>query len=242
MSNYEYYYKQLIYQVLNSPLRESRTGLVYKTFNTSLRINLNMGFPMLTGRKMYWKNVKGEAEWMLSGSTNIKDLHYWGVNIWDQFADDDGELGPTYGAQLAKQWINVMEEIKFNHTSRRHIINLWDVDEIDNMTLPPCYYSLQFYVDAGMLNMTVTSRSSDVAVGLPYDIAVLSYLLYKASAYTKLPVNTLCFNACDTHINIENVDAIREYLSAPTHQLPRLNNFELKDYIYSPHIQMTVKP
>lgn len=240
--DYENAYRSLLNDAITEPITPSRTGDIRRLYNITLRVDLRDGFPMLTGRRMFWKNVMGEAEWMLSGSTNIIDLHKYGVHIWDTWADERGELGPTYGAQLAKQWNSTILNIVRDPLSRRHVINLWNVDELHKMKLPPCYFALQFYVTRNRLNMTVTSRSSDLAVGLPYDIAVLAYLLHRMAELTYLDVGELCFNACDAHINVENEAAIYQYFERPFHPLPKLwNNYKLVDYISGPHIPMTVK-
>lgn len=243
MNNYEVEYRNILNKILRTKNEvSSRTGKCYVVFNTSLKVDLREGFPMLTGRKMYWKTVKAEAEWMLSGSTNVKDLHKSGVHIWDQWANADGELGPTYGAQLAKQWPLIVESLTNDPLSRRHIISLWDIDRIDDMALPPCYYAIQFYVFNGRLNMTVTSRSSDVAVGLPYDIAVLAYLQHLMAAETGWKPALLTFNSCNTHLNVENEDGVLEYLNNLTGCLPDLVERQLVNYGSYGDVKMIVKP
>lgn len=202
---------------------------------------------MLTGRKMYWNTVRGEAEWMLSGSTNVKDLWGYDVHIWDKWADAEGELGPTYGFQLKKQWRKVARLIREEPHTRRALINLWAVDDIDKMALPPCYHTLQFYQTTEWINLTVSSRSSDAAVGLPYDIAVLAYLLHSMANETGLIPGMLTFNACNTHINIENEEAVEEYLDRDfVETLPLLVRTEigyfLSEYTCHKPIKMIVKP
>lgn len=245
MQTYEEDYKELISRVIKfGEMYPTRTGMCKALFDTRLEVDFRQGFPLITGRKMYWKNVEGEAQWMLSGSTNVKDLHKHGVHIWDKWADDKGDLGPTYGKQLHKQWSKMSHQIINDPYGRRHIIDLWDVDSIDTMALPPCYFALQFHVRLKdqSLNLTVTSRSSDIAVGLPYDIAVLAYLLFEMCRQTGYPPGRLTFNACNSHYNVENEEALRLYLKTTIYRLPTVFDMKLRDYVSGPNIKMIVKP
>lgn len=242
MNNYEVDYKNLLQDILDFGVqRFSRTGDTLGLFNRELSINLKDGFPMITGRKLYWKNIKYEAEWMLKGDTNIKFLNEYNVHIWDEFANENGELGPTYGAQLHKQWDKIIREIKINPYSRRLLIDLWNIEDLEKMSLPPCYYSLQFYYSLGVLNLKVCSRSSDAAIGLPYDIAVCAYFLHVACAQTKLIPGQLIFSMCDVHINEENISFIEKYLNSKIFPLPILDNFILFNYQSSLPIPMVLK-
>lgn len=241
-NNYEESYKTLVAKILQEGnSTNTRTGNCKTIFNVSLFVDLRLGFPVITGRQLFWKNIKHEALWIMSGSTNINYLTKNKVYIWNSFADENGELGPTYGAQFIKQWFNVINEIKINPTSRRLIINLWNVDELHKMKLPPCYFSFQFFVIEKFLHVSVSSRSSDVAIGLPYDIPVIGLILTKASELTNLLPGTVTFNICDAHINVENILPALEYLKAPIFNLPQLKNMELINYTHSPKINFTLK-
>lgn len=241
MANYEQNYRTLLELIINQGiLRNTRTGQVRAMFGLSLMAYVDEGFPILRGRKMFFNTIKAEAEWMLSGSTNVKDLWKHGVHIWDKWADADGELGPTYGHQLRMQWGEVIQGIMSNPSGRRHLINLWDVYSINDMALPPCYYAIQFVVIGNQLNIVVSSRSSDAAVGLPYDIAVLAYLLEKACVETDLNAGWIQFNMADVHINIENLPAVIEYLSRKVEPFNSPLS-EIHTYTSEPHIKMIVK-
>lgn len=260
-NQFEIDYRKLLLDILDNGINKAtRTGHTLTVFNRQLTASLAFDlFPLITGRKMYWRNVEGEAEWMLSGSTNVNYLHAFGVHIWDQWADADGELGPTYGAQLVKQWSDVLREFRLNNASRRAVINLWNVDDIDKMKLPPCYYAMQFYqVAPGTISMKVISRSSDAAIGLPYDFAVCAYLLIKAGIETDLMPHEICFDLTDVHINHENICPIKEYLLSDIKQAPEFRTrfvttgsatkylsrhvVELVRYESGDAIKMTVKP
>lgn len=245
---FESHYRHLLYDILEKGTkRESRTGNTLALFNQQLSADLSFNeFPLITGRKMFWKNIEGEAEWMLSGSSNINDLHKHDVHIWDQWADEQGELGPTYGVQLAKQWRPILDLIKAEPETRRAVINLWAAALIKHMALPPCYTQLQFYMYNDELSMIVTMRSSDAAVGLPYDVATCAYLLLKACKYTGYFRGQLHFNLADVHINEENLAAISTYLESTTYAAPQYrykgDKIILHDYISSRHIPMVIKP
>lgn len=244
VNKYELMYRDIVASILSQGMQsESRTGKVQRLFGLSFGIPLKDGFPMLTGRQMFWNTIKSEAEWMLSGSTNVKDLHTNGVHIWDKWADENGDLGPVYGKYIHAQWGKIRNQIMDDPYSRRHIIQLWDYTQVDKMALPPCYHTLQFFThDNGELHLCVNFRSSDVAVGLPYDVAVLSYLLYKMCGEICMVPGTLMCMIADAHINIENVPPLMEYMSRSIFPPPRLVSGELLMYTHGPHIKMTVKP
>lgn len=255
MSNYgafsfELQYTNLLHYILSvGVFRQTRTGIVRALFNKTLEIELINGyFPILTGRKMFWKNIMGEAEWMLSGSTNVKDLHLYDVHIWDQWADENGELGATYGEQLHAQWKPTMRLLAQHPLTRRAVISLWHPELSKDLSIPPCYHSLQFYseMEGLLLSLKVEFRSSDAAVGLPYDAAVLAYLLIKASDTLGIMPHKLVLSLTDVHINEENFLPVQEYLRTERFMAPRYvvcnNRISLRPYNQGEHIQMTVKP
>lgn len=248
MNRYELHYRNLLERILeNGTLRQTRTGGTLALFNQQLTVHYDQGFPLITGRKLFIKNVVAEFQWMLSGSTNVDFLADKGVHIWDQWADDMGELGKTYGYQLMRQWHQIVTQITSNPYSRRHIIDLWQFDDLPGMSLPPCYYSLHFMVVDNKLNLTVVFRSSDAAIGLPYDVGVLSLLLYQMSQETNNCIGSLTCVLTDLHINEENIDAVKEYLDRPMYSLPSINyessfKINFRGYYSEPHIKMIVKP
>ena len=189
-------YLQLLNHVLeNGTYKDDRTGVgCYSTFAYQMRFKLQEGFPLLTTKKLHIKSIIYELLWFLKGSTNIAYLKENGVHIWDEWADDQGELGPVYGAQWRSwpvhgapihngvanrkkvdQIQRVVDEIKNNPNSRRLIVNSWNVSEIDKMALPPCHILFQFYVAEGKLSCQLYQRSADIFLGVPFNIA--SYAL-----------------------------------------------------------------
>jgi thymidylate synthase len=246
MGYYEAHYKQLVRDILSAGVeRETRTGKTLALFNQKIACYLYEGFPMLTGRKISFKTVLAEAQWFLSGSTNISDLK---SEIWNQWADDKGFIHPGY-AEIGKQWGWITALLIKDPFTRKACMNLdaWNkVCRDDNKWLEPCYHTLQFYIHNGMINLTVSSRSSDVAVGLPHDIPVLGWLLTKMAHDLTLIPGLLTFNMTDAHINIENIEPVKEYLSNPICQLPILyragDGWFLEHYTPFKAIKMTVKP
>jgi thymidylate synthase len=245
-NKFERDYQKILHAILNTGVqRDSRTGTTIAVFNRQLCIDLNEGFPIITGRRMFYRTIKAEFEWMMTGSTNIQYLKDRGIGIWDQWADINGEVGPMYGHQIMKQWEEIKEGIRINPHGRRHVINLWNIAELTKMVLPPCYYNLQFIVQDDTLSMTVDFRSSDAAVGLPYDTAVLTLILMRMAEQAGLAPWQLVLRLTDAHINIENLEAVEQYLQRrvwPLPKLPDLKCLKLDDYICETHIPMIVKP
>jgi thymidylate synthase len=253
-NKFETDYRQLLQDImLSDEIINSRTGVCAVKYNTTLEHDLRNGFPLITGRKMFWKNVWAEAEWMLRGETSINYLRERGVTIWDQFADADGHITPSYGVNLMADWGDMVAAIKEKPYSRRHVITLWREGYAFIDKLPPCYTQLQFYVTSKpkmYLNLVVTSRSSDAAVGLPYDFAVLAYLLARMASYTGIPAALLTFNSANSHINGENAFYVKQYLEQKMWPLPALANYgndqpyQVRNYEgnHGPHIPMVVKP
>jgi thymidylate synthase len=245
-NKFERDYQKILHAILNTGVqRDSRTGLTVAVFNRQLCIDLNEGFPIITGRRMFYRTIKAEYEWMMTGSTNIQYLKDRNISIWDQWADINGEVGPMYGYQIMKQWDAARKSIKDNPHGRRHMINLWDLAELSKMVLPPCYYNLQFIVQDDTLSMTVDFRSSDAAVGLPYDSAVLALILMKMAEEVGLAPWQLVLRLTDAHINTENLEAVEQYLQRRIWPLPKLPNHHglaIDDYTCETHIPMIVKP
>lgn len=229
MTPYEENYVDLLHRVLNysdETYRRNRTkSKCVSKFAESITVDLQNSFPILLGRKMYPKTFFTELKWFAEGETNIKRFKDAGIKIWDKWADDQGELGPVYGFQLRNwggmssrgfdQLTDVIYNLKYMPESRRHVVTLWDPNEIDDMALPPCYHSFTFYVLNNRLNCHVTMRSSDVFVGLPYDIALFATMvrLICNTLNNKLKPGKLHFSLTDAHIYWANMETVYKYLS-----------------------------
>lgn len=182
-------YLDLLEHVLNNGTKkEDRTGTgTISTFGYQMRFNLQEGFPLVTTKKVHLKSIIHELLWFLKGDTNIKYLKDNGVRIWNEWADEDGNLGPVYGSQWRSwegangktidQISQVIDSIKNNPDSRRHIVSAWNVGELENMALPPCHALFQFYVANGKLSLQLYQRSADIFLGVPFNIASYSALL-----------------------------------------------------------------
>lgn len=224
--------------------RKDRTGVGCRSlFNQSLSWNMSEGkFPMMTGRKMYEKVFKTEFDWFLNGETNIRRFQDAGVKIWDAWADENGDLGPVYGHQMLNfnnQSVNqleaVIDSLKNNPDSRRHIISLWNPAQINEMALPPCYLYFQFFVNhEGYLDMFVVQRSADLFLGVPYDIALFSQMLLYISEQTGLKAGSVDLQMVDAHIYENQLDAITAYTNQDLLMPPKFTyeNGELTIFNY----------
>ena len=233
-NSYEEQYQDILEQCITfGTERNDRTGVgCYSIFNASLSINLNNGFPLLTGRKMYEKTFKTEFEWFINGETNIQRFRDAGVKIWDAWADENGDLGPVYGHQMRNfndqnidQMHNLLNGIMDDPDSRRHIISLWNPAQLSDMRLPPCYLYFQFFVDGDNLNMFVVQRSGDLFLGIPYDIALFSQILIYVAEVTGYKPNKLDVQIVDAHVYKTSSRAVMQYLFQET--------FDLPDYEYN---------
>ena len=246
MNNFETKYRNILKNILSSNVvRDDRTGVGCKSlFNQSLSWELKNGFPMLTGRKIYQKVFNTEFDWFINGETNIKRFQDNGVKIWDAWADSNGDLGPVYGHQMLSynstnknQLKDVIQSLKNNPDSRRHIINLWNPLQLDEMALPPCYLYFQFFVDNGKLNMFVLQRSGDMFLGIPYDAALFSRVLLYVAEKVGLEANRIDLQIVDAHIYSNQEEAVLEYLDTEMHALPSFefknNKLNINNYIYS---------
>jgi thymidylate synthase len=228
------------------PIREDRTGTgTYSKFGEQIRFDLQKGFPLLTSKKVHFKSIVHELLWMLRGETNVKSLNKNDVTIWDEWADETGELGPVYGAQW-RSWIsfdaeaehfnttdqiaNVIAEIKRNPYSRRLIVSAWNVAEISEMALPPCHVLFQFYVSEGKLSCQMYQRSADVFLGLPFNIASYALLTHMIAQGCSLDVGELIISIGDAHIYSNHLEQVQEQLRRTVRQAPVLKlNPEIKD-------------
>ena len=237
----------------NGKERPDRTGTgVLSLFSRSLRFDLQEGFPLVTTKKVSFRNIVFENLWFLRGDTNIKFLTDNGVHIWDKWAMKDGEIGPMYGKQMVKwrgggnQIANLIYEIRTNPYSRRHVISTWNVADIPEstyspqqnvtlgyMALAPCHgVATQFYVDEGKLSCLTFTRSSDVPIGLPYNIAGYALLTHMIAHQCDLEVDELIYHLGDCHIYKDQIDGIREQLIREPLPIPSLSFARKPDSIF----------
>lgn len=252
---FEKKYRKLLCKILEKGVyRNDRTGVgSFSLFNLSLKVNIKKYFPVITGRKMFEKTFNTEYEWLRNGETNIKRFKNNNIKIWDSWADENGDLGPVYGHQLRNwnsegidQYKNVIKSIIETPDSRRHIINLWNVSQLKDMALPPCYLYFQFFVENGKLNMFVVQRSGDMFLGIPYDMCLFAKLLIDVAQRTGLKPNDMHVTIVDAHIYQNQVEAVLEYLDTKIYDLPEYfvnggySNITLVDYKHGPIITAPV--
>ncbi|MFC0628887.1 thymidylate synthase [Kribbella deserti] len=227
-------YLELLEHVLtNGTKKGDRTGTgTLSVFGHQTRYDLSAGFPVLTTKKIHLKSVVGELLWFLSGSTNVKWLQDNGIKIWDEWADADGELGPVYGYQW-RSWPTpdgrhvdqikaVIESIKTNPDSRRHLVSAWNVAEIENMALPPCHTMFQFYVADGRLSCQLYQRSADIFLGVPFNIASYALLTHMVAQQTGLQVGDFVHTLGDAHLYLNHLEQAELQLSREPRPLPKL--------------------
>lgn len=243
-SNYEKQYKDLIKDILINgelePVRDSNQAKVL--FGKSIEFNNQNGlFPMLTSKEMFFKNISYELKWILDGMSNVNYLKNNGVSIWNKWADENGEIGDTYGRQLRgfngiDQLTTILMELeKFNY-SRQLVISLWNPVAISQGNLKPCYHSFQFVYTANKLNIIVSQRSADVFVGLPYDICVFSLLLVLVCNTYDLIPGTVKINIGNAHIYSEHLNSCFEYCNREEHDLPSLHHNNQRVFSFNPSV------
>ena len=217
----------------NGQKKEDRTGTgTMSVFGYQMRFNLNEGFPLLTTKKVHLKSVIYELLWFLSGDTNIKFLKDNGVSIWDEWADENGNLGPVYGHQLRSwptsegreidQISNLINQIKKTPDSRRLIVSAWNVGEINKMKLPPCHCFFQFYVADGRLSCQLYQRSADIFLGVPFNIASYALLTQMIAHVCGLECGEFIHTLGDAHIYTNHIDQVNEQLSRKHKKLPQI--------------------
>tara|TARA_B100000768_G_scaffold131133_1_gene121819 strand:- start:403 stop:1197 length:795 start_codon:yes stop_codon:yes gene_type:complete len=259
------YLDLLSYVKDNGIKKEDRTGTgTLSIFGYQLRFNLDGNFPLLTTKKIHLKSVIHELLWFLTGDTNIKYLKDHGVSIWDQWADDNGDLGPVYGSQWRSwpksdgksidQIKNLIESIKNNPDSRRLIVSAWNVAEIDNMKLPPCHAFFQFYVADNKLSCQLYQRSADIFLGVPFNIASYALLTKMIAQVCGLKCGDFVHTLGDAHIYLNHIDQVNQQLIRVPKKLPIMNinpsvndifqfkyeDFELINYDPDPSIKAPV--
>ena len=227
-------YLNLLQHVLDNGVdRPDRTGTGTRSvFGHQLRFDLSEGFPLLTTKKLHTRSIFHELLWFLRGDTNVAPLQDVGVSIWDEWADADGELGPVYGAQWRRwndgaggaidQIVEVVESIRTNPMSRRHIVSAWNVAEIDQMALPPCHLLFQFYVANGALSCQLYQRSADIFLGVPFNIASYALLTHLIARECELEVADFVHTLGDAHLYNNHLDQAREQLTREPRPLPVL--------------------
>ena len=221
--------------------KEDRTGTgTYSVFGYQMRFNLEDGFPLLTTKKVHLKSIIHELLWFLQGSTNIQYLKDNGVRIWDEWADENGNLGPVYGYQWRNwpkpdgthidQIAQVVEAIKKNPDSRRLIVSAWNVADVDQMRLPPCHAFFQFYVADGKLSCQLYQRSADIFLGVPFNIASYALLTMMVAQVCGLKAGDFVHTLGDAHIYQNHLEQTQEQLSRDARHLPTMRiNPEVKD-------------
>ncbi len=213
--------------------KNDRTGVGTRSvFGYQMRFNLAEGFPLVTTKKLHIRSIVHELLWFLSGSSNIKYLHDNGVSIWDEWADENGDLGPVYGVQWRSwpaadgrkidQITNLVEGIKRNPDSRRHLVVAWNPAEVDKMTLPPCHCLFQFYVANGKLSCQLYQRSCDIFLGVPFNIASYSLLTHMIAQQCDLDVGDFVWTGGDCHIYKNHFEQVELQLSRTPRAYPKL--------------------
>ena len=252
------YLDLLDYVVKNGVKKEDRTGTgTISTFGYQMRFNLQEGFPLITTKKLHLKSIIYELLWFLNGDTNIKYLNDHKVRIWDEWADENGDLGNIYGYQWRSwpapngesvdQISQIIDSIKNNPDSRRHIVSAWNVADLKNMALPPCHILFQFYVADGKLSCQLYQRSADIFLGVPFNIASYAILLKMVAQATGLEPFEFVHTLGDAHIYLNHIEQVKLQLSREPRSLPNLKmnpdktdifSFDFDDFIlenYDPH-------
>lgn len=259
-------YLDLLDRILTEgTVKTDRTGTGTKSvFGHQMRFNLDDGFPVLTTKKLHLKSIIHELLWFLNGDTNVRYLQENGVRIWNEWADENGELGPVYGHQWRSwpdycggtidQIKNVVEMIKHSPDSRRMIVSAWNVAEVEKMALPPCHTLFQFYVADGRLSLQLYQRSADTFLGVPFNIASYALLLQMMAQVCNLKAGDFVHTTGDTHLYLNHIEQAKLQLTRTPRQLPvmkinpdvkdifsfKYEDFELVGYDPLPHIKAEV--
>ena len=258
-------YLDLLQHILDHGAKKNdRTGTgTLSVFGYQMRFDLSQGFPLMTTKKLHLKSIIYELLWFLQGDTNINYLQEHGVRIWNEWADENGDLGPVYGAQWRSwksadgsidQISKVIQSITENPNSRRHIVCSWNVGEIDKMALPPCHLLFQFFVGDGKLSCQLYQRSADVFLGVPFNIASYAMLTLMVAQVTGLQPGEFVHTFGDAHLYLNHLDQTRLQLTRKPYPLPQIKintdrddifgfeyeDFELLDYQAHPHIKAPI--
>ena len=252
-------YLDLLQHILDHGVRKSdRTGTgTLSVFGYQMRFDLSQGFPLLTTKKLHLRSILYELLWFLAGDTNVGYLHEHGVTIWDEWADESGNLGPVYGAQWRSwpardggsidQIARVVEQIRANPDSRRHIVSAWNPADLEDMALPPCHALFQFWVAEGRLSCQLYQRSADVFLGVPFNIASYALLTMMVAQVCGLEPADFVHTFGDAHLYLNHLDQARLQLTREPRSLPRMElnparkslfDFTYEDFTlsgYDPH-------
>ena len=259
-------YLNLLNRILTEgATKTDRTGTgTMSVFGNQMRFDMANGFPLLTTKKLHLKSIIYELLWFLRGDTNVHYLQEHGVRIWNEWADENGDLGPVYGHQWRSwpdykggtidQIQNVLDQLRNHPDSRRMIVSAWNPAEVDDMALPPCHCLFQFYVADGKLSLQLYQRSADTFLGVPFNIASYALLLQMMAQVTGLEAGEFIHTTGDTHLYLNHLDQARLQLTRTPRPLPRMKinpdvkdlfsfryeDFQLEDYDPWPHIAATV--
>lgn len=261
----EQYLKLCSHVLENGSVKEDRTGTgTISTFGYQMRYDLEKGFPLLTTKKLHVRSIIYELLWFLAGDTNVKYLQDNGVRIWNEWADENGDLGPVYGKQwrswqtadgnTVDQIKDVLEQLQTNPDSRRMIVNAWNVGDLNKMALPPCHCLFQFYVSDGKLSCQLYQRSADIFLGVPFNIASYALLTLMMAQAAGLKPGEFVHTLGDAHIYKNHVEQVKLQLTRKPGPLPkmlinpevtdlfsfRFEDFTLEDYDAQPHIKGAV--
>ncbi len=259
-------YLDLLDRILKEGVRKGdRTGTgTLSVFGHQMRFNLEDGFPLLTTKKLHLKSIIYELLWFLQGNTNVHYLQEHGVRIWNEWADENGELGPVYGHQW-RSWPDykgssidqikmILDQIQNNPNSRRILVSAWNVAEVNEMALPPCHTMFQFYVAEGKLSLQLYQRSADTFLGVPFNIASYALLCMMVAQVCGLKPGDFIHTTGDTHLYLNHLEQARLQLTREPRKLPKMRinpevkdlfsfqyeDFELEDYDPWPHIKAEV--
>jgi thymidylate synthase len=259
-------YLDLMSRVLDEGAdKADRTGTGTRSvFGHQMRFDLQAGFPAVTTKKLHFKSIIYELLWFLQGATNVEYLQEHGVRIWNEWADEDGDLGPIYGHQWRSwptqrgdqvdQIAHVIDTIRTNPDSRRHIVSAWNVGQLDDMALPPCHILFQFYVADGRLSCQLYQRSADIFLGVPFNIASYAMLTHMVAQVTGLEPGDFVHTLGDAHLYSNHLDQAKEQLTRAPYPLPQLrlnpdvssidafdyDDFEIVGYQSHPHIKAPI--
>ncbi|MER2134138.1 MAG: thymidylate synthase [Arthrobacter sp.] len=259
-------YEDLLRDILaHGTPKSDRTGTGTRSvFGRQMRFDLSESFPLITTKRVHFKSVALELLWFLRGDSNVRWLQERGVTIWDEWADDDGELGPVYGVQWRSwptpdggqidQIAKLIEGLKNNPDSRRHIVTAWNPAEVENMALPPCHAMFQFYVADGRLSCQLYQRSADTFLGVPFNIASYALLTLMVAQQVGLEPGEFVWTGGDVHIYDNHLDQVTEQLSRSPFPYPKLrlrrkpasifdyelDDFEVLDYQHHPGIKAPI--
>jgi len=230
----EYQYLNLVRDIMDNGVeRSDRTGTgTLGLFGRQIRFDLSKGFPLLTTKKVHFRSVAVELLWFLRGNTNVQYLHDHGVTIWDEWADDNGDLGPVYGKQwrswtapdgrVIDQMAQLIENLKVNPYSRRHVISAWNPAEVEDMALPPCHCLFQFFVADGRLSCQLYQRSADVFLGVPFNIASYALLTHMVAQAVGLEPGDFVHSFGDVHLYLNHLEQAKIQLTRTPYPFPTL--------------------